>query len=399
METEKDFTMNIHKRRLGKSELQVSNLGFGCMRLPVIDGRNDQIDEDQAIAMIRKAIDAGVNYIDTAYPYHGMDHTKPGMSEILVGRALQDGYREKVYLATKLPTWIIRSRADMDRILDEQLKRLGVSSIDVYLAHNLIATVWPRMKELGILSFLDEAKRDGRIKHTAFSFHDTNSLFNEILDAYDWEVAQMQYNYIDTNYQAGRKGLEAAYKKDIGVVIMEPLRGGFLVNNIPLDLQHEMKQKHPDWSPVEWAFKWLWDQPEIGTVLSGMSNLQQVEENLRVAANAGNGVKGLDADDRQILDKISARFAERLEVNCTACGYCAPCPKGVNIPKVFSLYNEYGMTDEASIKGTAKMLYTLSLNENEKADSCIGCKKCESKCPQHISIHTLMPAIDKTFAV
>lgn len=388
----------INRRRLGKTELQVSNLGFGCMRLPVVGNRNDQIDEEQAISMIRKAIDAGVNYVDTAYPYHGSDFTKPGMSETLVGKALSDGYREKVVLATKLPTWLINSRADMDRILDEQLKRLDVSSIDIYLAHNLISTIWPRMKELGLLSFFDEAKKDGRIKHTAFSFHDTNSLFNEILESYDWEVAQIQYNYLDINYQAGRKGLKAAHKKDMGVVIMEPLRGGFLVNNIPGDLRQEMKEKQRDWSPVDWAFRWLWDQPEVGTVLSGMSNMEQVEENLRIAATVENGIDGLDNEDLMILEKVRRRFTERIEVNCTACGYCSPCPEGVNIPKVFSIYNEYGMTDEASIKGTARMLYNASMNATEKADNCIGCQVCETKCPQHIPIHSLMPVIEKTFA-
>ena len=388
----------IQKRRLGKSGLMVSNLGFGCMRLPVIDGNLERIDEPAAIVMVRKAIDAGVNYIDTAYPYHGPGIPRRGQSEPFVGRALSDGYREKIYLATKLPTWIVESRADMNRLLDEQLKRLNVSYIDIYLAHSLSASTFPKLKKLGLLPFLDEAKRDGRIRNAAFSFHDTYVPFEEILNSYDWDVVQIQYNYLDRNYQAGERGLKEAYKKDIGVVIMEPLRGGFLINNIPVDLQEELRNIHPDWSLADWGLRWLWNQSEVGVVLSGMSTMEQVEENLRIAA-ASPQPGTLSSVDIAALERVRRRFTDRIAADCTACGYCMPCPQSLRIPRIFSYYNDYVMTDDPESKERAKWLYGGAMSAQEKAGNCIGCAECVTKCPQHIPIPEIMPQIAKIFEI
>ena len=387
---------SIPKRRLGKSGLMVSNLGFGCMRLPVIGSNLECIDEPLATAMIRKAIDSGVNYIDTAYPYHGPGIPRPGQSEPLVGRALAEGYREKVYLATKLPTWTIESRADMDRFLDEQLKRLGVSYIDVYLAHNLTASTFPKLKKLGLLTFFDEAKKEGKIKNAAFSFHDTYIPFQEILNSYDWDIAQIQYNYLDIDYQAGQRGMRDAYNKDVGVVIMEPLRGGFLVDNIPVDLQEKLKEMHPDWSLADWGLRWLWNQSEVGVVLSGMSTMEQVDENLHIAATSA-GIGRLNHDDIIALEKVRKRFTDRTDVNCTACGYCTPCPQNVRIPRIFSYYNDYVITDDAEAKKRAKWLYGGAMSDDEKAGNCIGCGECTTKCPQSIPIPELMTEIAEIF--
>ena len=391
-----DEPLSIHKRRLGRSELMVSNLGFGCMRLPIIDGNFEHIDEPAAIEMIRKAIDAGVNYIDTAYPYHGPGIPLPGQSEPFLSRALSDGYREKIYLATKLPTWIIESRADMDRLLDEQLKRLGTSYIDIYLAHSLSASRFPKLKELGLLSFFDEAKKDGRIKNAAFSFHDTYLPFEEILNSYEWDITQIQYNYLDIDYQAGQRGVREAYKKDIGVVIMEPLRGGFLINNIPPDLQEELKAIHPEWSLADWGLRWLWNQPEVGVVLSGMSTMEQVEENIRIAASSPQSGE-LSSIESAALDRVRRRFTDRIAVNCTACDYCAPCPQGVRISRIFSYYNDYVITDDQESKERAVWLYDGAMSSDEKASNCIGCAECTDKCPQNIPIPELMPQIAKIF--
>ena len=382
--------MIMRKRALGKTGLEVSQLGFGCMRLPLLDpDKPESVDVPEAVRMIRRAVEAGVNYFDTAFPYHGSDRMKPGRSESALGEALAGGLRERVMIATKLPLWALEKPEDMDRVLDGQLERLGTDHIDVYLAHNIVSPYWAKVKSLGLFKFLDRARRDGRIRHPGFSSHDEYSLFRQVLDEYPWEMAQIQYNYLDADYQAGRRGLADAVSRGMGTVIMEPLRGGFLVNHLPDGLRALLRARRPDWSLADWGLRWLWDQPETGLVLSGMSGMDQLEENLRIAADAGPGE--FAAADREAIEKVRAHFAERTGANCTACGYCLPCPEGVAIPKVFSTYNEYLLSDVKAVRDRARLFYDMTMSETERADRCVGCGICETRCPQHVPVASLMP--------
>ena len=250
------------------------------MRFPVVDKDYKKINEEEAIKQIRYGIDNGINYIDTAYMYHG------GMSEPLVGKALKDGYRERVKLATKLPSWLVHSREDMDKYLNEQLEKLQTDHIDFYLMHALNKAYWENLKKHNVFDFLDKALADGRIKYAGFSFHDDLNLFKEIVDYYDWSFCQIQYNFMDENYQAGKEGLKYAAEKGLGVVIMEPLRGGSLTRNIPEDVKAIWDKAEIKRSPAEWGFRFLWDQPEVSVVLSGMNEIQQIEENIKSTETA-----------------------------------------------------------------------------------------------------------------
>lgn len=379
--------MTLSLRKFGKTGLSVTPLGFGCMRLPVIDGDAGKINKPEATAMLHKAIDAGLNYVDTAYPYHGNNFPQAGESEPFVREALQGGYRDKVQLVTKLPLWNVQTRDDMDRLLDEQLERLGTDHFDVYLAHNFNATSWPRMKALDIFSFLDKVVKDGRARTVGFSFHDQYRLFEEIMDSYDWPVVQLQYNYLDVNYQAGRRGIDLAKKKGAAVAIMEPLRGGFLINRLPDEMRDMLRQTRPDWSLADWALRWLWNQPEVDIVLSGMSTMEQVEENLRIAGSPPD----FGEREAKALDQVRQWFTDHLKVNCTACGYCLPCPKGIPIPKVFDYYNEFHMADDPAVRHRARIFYASTLTDAEKPDNCVKCRICEKRCPQGIEISRHMP--------
>ena len=268
--------VNMLYRKLGKTNEKVSALGFGCMRLPIIDGDVTKIDEEKAIEMIHHAIDEGVNYIDTAYPYHGTGMASGGESEPFVGRALKDGYREKVNLATKLPSWLIKTREDMDKYLNEQLERLQTDKIDFYLVHALTKGGWENLKKLGIDEFLNSAIKDGRIRYAGFSFHDDLDVFKEIVDYYDWSFCQIQYNYLDENFQAGTEGLKYAADKGLGVVIMEPLRGGKLVRDLPEAVTNAFEKAEIKRSPAEWALRWVWNHPEVSVVLSGMNVMDHI---------------------------------------------------------------------------------------------------------------------------
>jgi len=366
-------------RQFGKLDWQGSALGFGAMRLPQTDAEAAHVDEAESIRMIRHAIDNGVNYIDTAYPYHA------GRSEAVIGMALQDGYRQKVKLATKMPPWFINSQADMDRILDEQMKRLQSGTIDFYLLHGLAQDTWPKLRDLKVFDWAEKAMADGRIQRLGFSFHDEFSMFKEIVDAYDnWAMCQIQYNYMDTEYQAGTKGLKYAADKGIAVVVMEPLRGGSLSKGPPPSIAEIWEQALTKRSPAEWALLWVWEQPGVSMLLSGMSNMQQLVENLDVAGRCGPGV--LTAGDMALIERVKQARRSLSPLPCTGCGYCMPCENGVEIPRIFQLYSDGVMYDDMR---TARFFYRMALSglrEDQRADNCIECGKCEEKCPQKIEI-------------
>ncbi|MDR1043649.1 MAG: aldo/keto reductase [Candidatus Adiutrix sp.] len=384
----------MQKRLFGQTGRQLSILGFGCMRLPLLKADDPtSIDYDLATAMLRLAIDQGVNYVDTAWPYHSNSRTEPGQSEIFVGRALKDGYREKVSLATKLPSWLVKNRRDMDKFLDAQLKRLDTPYLDFYLAHNLNSLVWPGIKDLGLFDFLEAALKDGRIKNAGFSFHDRYSIFEDVIQSYDWSFCQIQYNYLDVNYQAGQKGLKLAADRGLGVVIMEPLRGGFLTNHMPEELRQMLAEVRPEWSLADWGLRWLWNQPEVRVVLSGMTAREQVEENLKIAQAAGI----IDEKEQEALERVRVFFRDRLKVNCTSCGYCLPCPEGVNIPKNFSFYNDYFLVDSDQVRARAKFYFNGQVAPHETFVHCAHCRQCEEKCPQNLPISDFLEDMAKAF--
>ena len=370
-------------RKFGKLEWQASALGFGCMRLPILDGQNGKIDQVKATEMIRRAIDGGVNYFDTAYVYHEQ------MSEIALGRALEDGYREKVRIATKLPVHMVRETADFDRMLNEELERLQTDVIDFYLMHSMDEGKWEKVQKLGLLKEAEDAIADGRIRHVGFSFHDSLDVFKRIVDGYDkWTFCQIQYNYMDVNFQAGRAGLRYAADKGLAVVIMEPLRGGKLAVEVPAAQPIWMSAEKKR-TPVDWAFQWLWSQPEVSLLLSGMSTLEQVEENLVSADNSRIGL--LSADEIALVDSVRDALLNLIPIDCTRCQYCMPCPNGVNIPRVFDYYNRVAMYNGLeSIRGQ----YKNNIADEEKAVNCIQCGECLPKCPQNIPISDWMPVIE-----
>ncbi len=367
-------------RKLGKTNEDVSILGFGTMRLPIIGTNPTNIDEGKAIDMMRQAIDLGVNYVDTAYPYHGTGFTQPGQSELLVAKALKDGYREKVKVATKLPSWLVQKRDDMDRLLDEQLKRLEVDSIDFYLIHSLNRPFWEGVKKADVRDFMDKALSDGRIKYAGFSFHDKLDLFKEIVDYYDWSFCQIQYNYLDETFQAGTEGMKYAADRGLGIVVMEPLRGGNLAD-LPEGAQSILKQADALKSPAEWGLRWVWDHPEVSVVLSGMTTIEQAMENIKVADNARPN--SLTEMELGYIKDVKKFLEQRMKVNCTACSYCMPCPSGINIPGNFEAYNNHWIFDG---NPTAKQYYGILQKISAPISNCTECGVCMTHCPQSIQI-------------
>ncbi len=362
-------------RTLGHTGLRVSALGFGCMRLPVVGGDEARIDDEAAGALLRRAIDLGVNYLDTAYPYHGGD------SERFLGRVLGPDLRRRVVVATKMPPWPVRTRADCERILDEQFERLATDRIDLYLLHSLNARHWAMFRSVGVLDLLERARADGRIGHLGFSFHDQLPVFRRIVDAYPWDFCQIQLNYVDEQIQAGVDGLRYAAARGLGVVVMEPLRGGRLARAGGPELERLWATDPLGRSPAEVALRWVWDLPGVSTVLSGMNALDQVEENCRVAAAARTG--SLDADGRRLAAEARAWFQTRAVVPCTYCQYCLPCPEGVNIPRILEFHNDAVMFDDWPI---IRKRYQRFTPRDEWADRCVRCGRCEEACPQGIAI-------------
>jgi uncharacterized protein len=363
-------------RKFGKTNEMVSALGFGCMRLPLLGKGNwADIDEEKAIRLIRYAIDNGVNYVDTAYPYHGTGMGQGGASEPLLGKALKEGFREKVKVATKLPSWLIKTSEDMDKFLNEQLRRINTNFIDFYLVHAIDRNTWPKLKEAGIDKFLDRAVNDGRIKYAGFSFHDRLPLFKEIVDYYDWSFCQIQYNYLDENFQAGTEGLIYASDRGLGITIMEPLRGGKLAN-VPREVKDIFDCSEIKRTPADWALRWILDHSEVSVILSGMNEMEQVVENIKIAGEAGAG--SLTEKELDLIGKAKEIFEAKIKVNCTACEYCMPCPQGIDIPKNFHCYNDYYMFGKTD-------LYNW-IRPDQRASNCIECGECEEHCPQDISI-------------
>jgi hypothetical protein len=378
-------------RTFGNTGEKLSVLGFGCMRLPVIDGQQHRIDEENATQMLHYAIDHGVNYIDTAYPYHAEVPMQKGMSEVFVGKALQNGYRDRVSLATKLPSWLIKSREDMDDYLNQQLERLQTDHIDFYLLHSMNTGHWKNLKELDVFDFLNSALADGRIRYAGFSFHDELDLFKEIVDAYNWSFCQIQYNYMDEKYQAGLEGLEYAAAKGLGIVIMEPLRGGSLTTNIPDSIQAVWDKADVKRSPAEWALRFVCNHPAVHVVLSGMSEMAHVRENIRIAEQALP--ESLTEKEKRLIEEAKAIYRQRTKVDCTECRYCMPCPSGVDIPGNFSLLNSAFMYD--NIPGAKQRYGFLKLGKSDAA-KCIGCGICEEACPQHIPIREKLLEVQNT---
>ena len=365
-------------RKFGKLDWEGSALGFGAMRLPLIGSSPADINEPEAIRMLRYAIDHGVNYIDTAYPYHD------GQSEVVVGRVLQDGYREKVRLATKLPSWLIESPQDYDRYLNEQLERLQTNKIDFYLLHGLDGKRWPKLQDLGVLRWAEGAMADGRIGYLGFSFHDDFEVFQEIVDAYDnWTFCQIQYNYVDVDYQAGTRGLRYAADKGLAVIVMEPLRGGRLSKEPPEQVARLWAGAPRQRTPAEWGLLWVWNHPEVSVALSGMSAMEQVMENVATADRSAPGT--LTAGELALIDRVREAYRTLSPVPCTSCGYCMPCPNGVEIPLIFELYNDAITYDDAR---TARFRYRgpTGLKEEQRADQCLDCGECLEACPQQIPI-------------
>ncbi len=375
-------------RKFGKLDVQVSALGFGCMRLPTLEGKSGNIDLPEASRMVRYAIDQGVNYIDTAYGYHEK------MSEVAVGKILQDGYREKVNLATKLPVWLVNESADFDRLLNEQLGKLQTDHVDFYLMHALNHDSWKKVLDLDLLSRAEAARQDGRIRHIGFSFHDDLEAFKQIVDGYEgWDFCQIQYNYMDTENQAGTEGLRYAAERGLGVVVMEPLLGGKLARSIPA-LDPIWSTASVQRSPADWALQWVWDQPEASLVLSGMSTMTQVEENLRSASVSRSG--SLSEEAVALIASVREKLNQLSPIPCTKCEYCLPCPNGVNIPRNFDVYNQGAMYNDPN---GARGAYKFWIPDNAKASQCIQCQECEEKCPQKINISQWMPLVEEVLGL
>jgi predicted aldo/keto reductase-like oxidoreductase len=373
-------------RKIPKTSDELSILGFGLMRLPVT--KTGQIDEPRTIRQIRDAIDKGVNYLDTAWPYHA------GESENVLGRALTDGYRDKVRIATKLPSWMIKDRADMDIYLDAQLEKIQTDRIDYYLLHALAGNSWDKLLSLDVIDFLDKAKADGRIVNAGFSFHGRLEDFKRIVDAYPWEFCQIQYNFLDEESQAGTEGLRYAAAKNLGVVIMEPLRGGNLgLPTPPTEVDAIWKEAPVERTPVEWALRWIWNHPEVTVVLSGMNEEAHIDENLAIADQAH--ANSLTDDELNLVAAASRKYNTLMKVACTGCGYCMPCPSEVHISACFEVYNKMHMFGNAQ---EGKFMYAIRMSgmitgTPGYASQCVQCGECLEKCPQEIEIPDLLEKV------
>ena len=361
-------------RTMGRLGIQASAFGLGCMRFNGPASGDSTIDEQKAVSLIRRAIDGGVTYIDTAYVY--LDKT----SEIVLGKALLDGYRDRVTIATKVPPDLVNSRADLERVLAEELEKLQTDHIDFYLMHAMNREKWEHMKSIGAPEFFDDMKRAGKIRYKCFSFHGPYEDFEYILNDWDWDMCQIQYNFMDINNQAGTKGLELAGSKGIPVVIMEGLLGGRLAS-APDNVQALYDAFPVRRTAVEWAFRWLCNHPEVAVVLSGCNEPEQIDENLRIFDTVEAGV--MSPEELKLMDDVREAYISRTKIGCTGCRYCMPCPNGVNIPGIFSVWNNWSLYN-ADPK--TDWMFRIIREKNNGADNCVSCAACEAACPQHLNI-------------
>jgi predicted aldo/keto reductase-like oxidoreductase len=369
--------------RPDRSGNPISLLGFGCMRFA---RSGSGIDVPRAEEQLMRAIELGVNYLDTAYVYPG--------SEACLGQVLdRNGCRDSVNIATKLPQYLVRSTSAADRYLDEELSRLRTDHIDYYLMHMITDVAsWERLCQLGIEGWIDRRRAAGQIRNVGFSFHGSSDMFLRVLDAYDWDFCQIQYNYVDEHTQAGREGLMAAAERGIPVIIMEPLRGGNLVDGLPREAKRLIAEDPHGWGPAELALRWLWDQPQVTCVLSGMNSLQMVEENCRVASSVRAGEFG--EPERELVARVRELIAASTKVGCTGCRYCQPCPAGIDIPALFSAWNS--MYLEGKSRGRHQYYQTVELRDHPAfASACLGCGRCERLCPQHIPVREAIVEADR----
>ncbi len=373
-------------REVKKTGDQLSILGYGCMRYPQ---KNGKIDEERTEKQILQAISQGVNYFDTAYVYHG------GKSESILGRILSKGYRDQVKIATKMPPYLVHTSKDMETILENQLKKLCTDRIDYYLVHALNDMKgWQRLKDLGIQEFFEKAKKSGKLIHVGFSYHGDKDDFKALVDDYPWDFCQIQYNYIDEYVQAGKEGLEYAASKGLGIIIMEPLRGGSLVGKMPQEIQKIWDAAEVKRSPAEWALRWIWNHPQVHVVLSGMNEEAHIEENIRVASESYPN--SLKEEELKLYDQVKKEFGRLMKVGCTGCGYCMPCPFGVDIPLCFNYYNSKHLFKEKHMNFQyAAFTGGLSGGNPSNASLCTGCGKCEKACPQHIPIRQKLKEVAK----
>lgn len=369
----------MEKRRMEKLGIETSLLGFGCMRFPTLpDG---SIDEEKAEKMLDAAYEAGINYFDTAYNYHD------GKSEAMVGKALAKYDRSTYFLTTKLPVWLVEKPEDVERILEEQLSRLQKDYVDFYLLHALNKGSWEKVKELHMIEACEELRRQGKIKYLGFSFHDEYEVFEEILNYYHWDFCQIQYNYMDTEEQAGDKGYALAEKLGIPMIIMEPVRGGSLAG-FSEDINEKFHALNPDASVASYALRWVASHPNVKVVLSGMSTMEQTQDNLKTFGN----FKPLDDAEQQMIREVVTALRSRIQNGCTGCSYCMPCPAGVNIPSNFKAWNEYYVYGKYD---AVKFPWENGIKEEEKPFNCIECGKCENICPQHLSIREDLKKVQK----
>ena len=372
--------MNYRKDRYGND---ISLLGYGCMRF---SKNGSSVDIDKALKEVKLAIDNGVNYFDTAYTYPG--------NEAVLGEILERlDCRKDIYIATKLPQYLVKNASQIDKFFNEELVRLKTDYIDYYLMH-LITDVaaWEKLQRFGIEDWIKEKKASGQIKNIGFSFHGNTDSFIQVLDAYDWDFCQIQYNYMDEHSQAGRRGLEYAHSKGIPVIIMEPLRGGRLVNLLPEPAKKLIAEYEPKRSPAEWGFRWLMQQEAVTCVLSGMNSEEMVLENLRIASEVQ--INEFSENDNKLIESIKAEIGKSIKVPCTGCNYCMPCPRNVDIPGTFSCYN--AMYSESKWSGREDYIKIASFNKTRRdASQCVECGKCEQHCPQSIKIRAELKNADK----